>query len=69
MPSEIPFTLAVLSIPVFDTIRVMDVRMLKGRSLFSPDKGHLHHLLFSIHFSYVGTNLTEILLGTTVTVA
>ena len=69
MPSEIPFTLAVLSIPVFDTVRVMGVRMLKGRSPFSPDKGHLHHLLFTIHFSHVGTTLTEILFGTTVTVA
>ena len=69
IPSEIPFTLAVLSIPVFDTVRVMGVRMLKGRSPFSPDKGHLHHLLFSIHFSHVGTTLTEILLGATVTAA
>ena len=69
MPSEIPFTLAVLSIPVFDTVRVMGARMLKGRSPFSPENGHLHHLLFSIHFSHVGTTLTEILLGATVTVA
>ena len=69
IPSEIPFTLAVLSIPVFDTVRVMGVRMLKGRSPFSPDKGHLHHLLFSIHFSHVGTTLTEIILGATVTAA
>lgn len=69
MPSEIPFTLAVLSIPVFDTVRVMGVRMLKSRSPFSPDRGHLHHLLFSIHFSHVGTTLTEIILGATVTVA
>lgn len=69
IPSVIPFTLAVLSIPVFDTVRVMGVRMVKGRSPFSPDKGHLHHLLFSIHFSHVGTTLTEILLGATVTAA
>ena len=67
--SVIPFTLAVLSIPVFDTVRVMGVRMVKGRSPFSPDKGHLHHLLFSIHFSHVGTTMTEILLGATVTAA
>ena len=68
-PSTIPFTLAVLSIPVFDTVRVMGVRMVKGRSPFSPDKGHLHHLLFSIHFSHVGTTLTEIILGAMVTAA
>lgn len=63
----VPFTLAVLSVPVFDTVRVMCVRVLHGRSPFSPDRGHLHHLLFEIHFSHVGTTCTEILLGMTVT--
>ena len=40
--SSVAFTLAVLSIPVFDTLRVMSSRMLKGRSPFHPDKTHLH---------------------------
>ena len=34
----VPFTLAVLSVPVFDTLRVMSTRMLKGSSPFRPDK-------------------------------
>ena len=56
----IPFTLAVLAIPVFDTLRVMTLRILRGTSPFNPDKTHLHHLLFDLHFSHVGTTGTEI---------
>lgn len=57
----IPFTLAVLAIPVFDTLRVMSARIVRGSSPFNPDKTHLHHLLFDLHFSHVGTTGTEIL--------
>lgn len=57
----IPFTLAVLVIPVFDTLRVMSLRMMRGVSPFHPDKTHLHHLLMDLHFSHVGTTGTEIL--------
>lgn len=59
----VPFTLSVLAVPVFDTLRVMTVRMLRGRSPFAPDKSHLHHLLFAFHFSHIGTTCTEILLN------
>lgn len=59
----IPFTLAVLIIPVFDTLRVMTFRILRGTSPFSPDKTHLHHILFRLHFSHIGTTLTEIFLN------
>lgn len=32
-------------LPVFDTLRVFTIRMLKGRSPFSADRNHIHHLL------------------------
>ncbi|TPV35962.1 undecaprenyl/decaprenyl-phosphate alpha-N-acetylglucosaminyl 1-phosphate transferase [Paucihalobacter ruber] len=38
---------AILFIPLFDTIRVMGVRMLKKKSPFSPDKSHIHHILIN----------------------
>lgn len=50
----IALTLAVLSIPVFDTLRVMTMRMLRGRSPFKPDKSHLHHLFIDMGFSHLG---------------
>lgn len=57
----IPFTLAVLAIPIFDTLRVMVMRMVRGKSPFSPDKTHLHHLFLDLGFSHIGTTITEIL--------
>lgn len=57
----IPFTLAVLSIPVFDTLRVMALRLSKGKSPFSPDRTHLHHLLFNLGFSHIGVTLFELI--------
>ena len=51
----IPFTLSVLSIPVFDTLRVMSWRMAKKCSPFKPDKTHLHHLFIDVGFSHAGT--------------
>ena len=55
------YTLAVLCIPVFDTLRVMVWRMVKGLSPFEPDKTHLHHLFIELGFSHVGTALCIIL--------
>lgn len=51
------FTLAVLCIPVFDTVRVMTMRILRGTSPFHPDKTHLHHLFIDMGFSHLGAAL------------
>ncbi len=59
----IPFTLAVLAVPVFDTLRVMAMRMLRGNSPFKPDKTHLHHLFIELGFSHVGTTISILLLN------
>lgn len=53
----IPFAIAILAIPIFDTLRVMSRRIMKGKSPFSPDKTHLHHLLFDMGFSHIGTTM------------
>jgi UDP-GlcNAc:undecaprenyl-phosphate GlcNAc-1-phosphate transferase len=36
---------SILLIPLADTIRVFAIRILKGRSPFSPDRNHIHHIL------------------------
>lgn len=51
----IPFTLAVMCVPVFDTLRVMSARMVRHKSPFHPDKTHLHHLFIDLGFSHIGT--------------
>lgn len=54
----VAFALAVLSIPVFDTLRVMMLRISRGSSPFKPDKEHLHHLFIDMGFSHIGTTLS-----------
>lgn len=51
----IAFCLSVLSVPVFDTLRVMTGRIWRGISPFQADKSHMHHLFLEIGFSHIGT--------------
>lgn len=52
------FVIALGSIPVFDTLRVMTMRILRGTSPFKPDKTHLHHLFIDMGFSHLGAALS-----------
>jgi len=55
--SVIAFLLAIGCVPIFDTLRVMISRMLRGSSPFHPDKTHLHHLFVDLGFSHLGAAL------------
>ena len=55
------FAISVLIIPIFDTVRVMLIRIFKGKSPFSPDKNHIHHLLLKLGLSHMKVTLTLII--------
>lgn len=40
--------IGVMIIPLFDTLRVFTLRVLKRKSPFSPDRTHIHHLLIDL---------------------
>lgn len=46
-------TVGILIIPLFDTLRVFTLRILKGKSPFNPDRTHIHHLLLDLGFSHL----------------
>ncbi len=52
LPHAPIFVLSIVLIPVFDTIRVFATRIWKGKSPFSADKTHIHHLLTNQGFSH-----------------
>ncbi|MBQ3173818.1 MAG: undecaprenyl/decaprenyl-phosphate alpha-N-acetylglucosaminyl 1-phosphate transferase, partial [Alistipes sp.] len=62
----VPFTLAVMAIPVFDTLRVMLARIVRGVSPFHPDKTHFHHLFIDLGFSHAGTTVAIVTLNLSV---
>jgi len=37
--------ISILILPLFDTLRVFTMRLMKGKSPFYPDRTHIHHLL------------------------
>lgn len=61
--SLVAMTLAILAIPVFDTLRVMTSRIIRGTSPFHPDKTHLHHLFIELGFSHAGTTMSILTLN------
>jgi hypothetical protein len=54
---------AIMLLPLMDTLRVFGIRIIHGRSPFSPDRNHIHHLLMdkgmshrNVTFTCVGVN-------------
>ena len=46
------FALVVLSYPIIDTLRVFTKRILSGKSPFTPDRNHIHHLMLDLGYSH-----------------
>ena len=49
---------AILIVPLFDTLRVVSLRILSRRSPFSPDRNHIHHFLLELGFSHKMISIT-----------
>ena len=58
LPNKGPLlAIAILAIPLFDSLRVFVARMLKGRHPLSPGRGHIHHALLNLGFGHKKTSL------------
>src|SRR5664279_4497568 len=49
---------AILIVPLFDTLRVVTIRIISRRSPFSPDRNHVHHFLLDLGYSHRRITLT-----------
>lgn len=68
--SAVAIGFAVIIVPLLDTLRVFGVRILKGKSPFTPDRNHVHHLLLdrglshsAVTFICVAINIAFILIA------
>ena len=43
---------AILIVPLFDTLRVVGLRIINRRSPFSPDRNHIHHFLLDLGMNH-----------------
>ena len=47
--------ICVMTVPIFDTVRVILTRIKQHRSPFDPDKNHIHHLLLRAGLNHIET--------------
>ncbi|MBK9151405.1 MAG: undecaprenyl/decaprenyl-phosphate alpha-N-acetylglucosaminyl 1-phosphate transferase [Saprospiraceae bacterium] len=45
--------IAILILPLFDTLRVFILRLMQGKSPFHPDRKHIHHVLIDLGLSHM----------------
>jgi UDP-N-acetylmuramyl pentapeptide phosphotransferase/UDP-N-acetylglucosamine-1-phosphate transferase len=50
-------SIAIVFVPLFDTLRVFAIRVINKRNPFSPDKLHAHHTLLSLGLNHAQTSL------------
>jgi UDP-N-acetylmuramyl pentapeptide phosphotransferase/UDP-N-acetylglucosamine-1-phosphate transferase len=58
LQSSVAIGFSVLIVPLLDTLRVFSIRIAKGRSPFSPDRNHIHHLLLDRGLNHRYVTLT-----------
>lgn len=54
---------AILIIPLFDTLRVFSIRIFNQRSPFTPDRNHIHHILLDRGMSHKAVSFTLIVVN------
>ena len=64
-PSNVPAMLMFfMFIPIMDTLRIMTVRIMKGKSPFQPDRTHLHHyFIFHKKLTHLKTTVSITLIA------
>jgi UDP-GlcNAc:undecaprenyl-phosphate/decaprenyl-phosphate GlcNAc-1-phosphate transferase len=61
--SAVAVGFSILMVPLSDTLRVFSIRIFQGRSPFSPDRNHIHHLLLDRGLNHKYVTLCCLLLN------
>jgi len=64
MHGNVPvLVMAILSVPLYDTLRVTIIRAIEGRSVFEPGNDHIHHEILKLGFGHRSTSSVFIILN------
>ncbi len=61
--SAVAIGFAILIVPLLDTLRVFGIRIFNGRSPFTPDRNHVHHLLLGWGLSHSAVTVTCVVIN------
>lgn len=57
LSSAVAIGFSILIVPLLDTLRVFAIRIFNGRSPFTPDRNHIHHLLLNRGFGQAAVTI------------
>lgn len=57
---------AIVMVPLIDTLRVMTIRIMSGKSPFHPDKNHIHHRLLTLFPTHLTVTLIMVASNATI---
>jgi len=49
--------IAILILPLFDTLRVFTIRIINGKSPFHPDRNHIHHMMIDAGLTHTQASI------------
>jgi UDP-GlcNAc:undecaprenyl-phosphate GlcNAc-1-phosphate transferase len=55
--SSVAIGFSILVVPLLDTLRVFSIRIFNGKSPFTPDRSHIHHLLLNWGLGHTAVTL------------
>jgi UDP-GlcNAc:undecaprenyl-phosphate/decaprenyl-phosphate GlcNAc-1-phosphate transferase len=61
--SAVAVGFSILMVPLADTLRVFSIRILQGRSPFTPDRNHIHHLMLDRGLNHKHVTLSCLMLN------
>lgn len=64
--SSVGIAIALMILPIFDTLRVFTIRFMKGRSPLDPDRNHLHHGLLQLGMNHAEAVFTLLAVNITI---
>lgn len=63
LSASVAIGFAILIVPLLDTLRVFAIRILNGKSPFTPDRNHVHHLLLDRGLSHAAVTVTCVVIN------
>ena len=54
---------AIIIIPMFDTLRVFFIRMIRGKSPFTADRRHIHHVMLDLGFTHFQSTIVLVIIN------
>ncbi len=63
VPAAVAVGFSILIVPLLDTLRVFSIRIINGRSPFTPDRNHVHHLLLDNGLSHAAVTFACVIIN------